>query len=351
VKRSDFHFDFPSELIATEAIQPPSSARVLVYDRATQKRDEIRFLEILDRADPQDLWVFNRTEVIPARFLVRRPSGIWTEALYLKGNSEVVEVWLRGKWRAGDFLQLKNDRKIRLLSREGKGALLEISGSEMISYLQQFGEMPIPPYIRQERERAQGRSSEKSDREFYQNPFSHKGALLSSAAPTASLHCDHLFQEKFKAKGFRSVEVELEIGLGTFAPMEVEEISEHPMHSENYRVPQKAWEEIQATKKSGGKIIAVGTTVVRSLESFALREIQSEDLHSTDLFIRPGFPFQVVDQLITNFHQPESTLVMLVASFLEPGSVNPQHSWKSLYQTAVDQKMRLFSYGDAMWIR
>lgn len=351
MKKSDFFYSFRPEQVATEPASPPSSANLMIYDREDQRSKQVRFIDLLEHLRGDELFVFNKTRVIPARFFLHKEGAKETEGLYLEGDDKSVRVWLKGKWKEGDEAILRSGPKIPVLFRQGKDAKLSISQKDFVSYLETNGEMPLPPYLRSERLRQGTAEAKKEDKRLYQNPFAKDESLISSAAPTASLHCDESFMKGFREKQVDSVEIELEIGLGTFAPMEVENIEEHKMHREIYRVSKEADQKIRDAKKAGRPVVAVGTTVLRCLESYARLESPSDSIQSTDLFVRPGFQFLWVDQLITNFHQPESTLLMLVATFLEPASGQEVSAWRTIYKKAVDADFRLFSYGDAMWIR
>ncbi|TVQ79529.1 MAG: tRNA preQ1(34) S-adenosylmethionine ribosyltransferase-isomerase QueA [Bradymonadales bacterium] len=364
MRLEDFDFDFPADLVATRPVEPPSDAKLLLFDRATHQLAQKKFMNLLDELTPQDLLVTNETKVIPARFLCEKESGAKFEGLFLGGffseraepnhQQAMTRVWLQGKWRPGETLKLLEGPEIEILSRTGKEAILKIAPSVFESYLKDFGKTPLPPYIRAARKQRTESEDWELDPKAYQNPFACQETDLSSkASPTASLHCDDLFFEAFERRGLQRLSLELEIGLGTFAPIEVQELSSHRMHRERYRISSELWRRISETKAEGGRVVALGTTVLRALESRArLSELGDESAEAeTDIFIFPPFDFRVVDALITNFHQPQSTLLLLVAAFLEPSSLCPKALWRKVYQEAISRGFRLFSYGDALFIR
>jgi len=346
------HFDYayPPSAVAVEPLADACSARLLVFDRQSQQLHSKQILNLLDFIAESDLLVFNRSKVFPARFEIQKASGATCEALYLAGNESQVDLWLQGKWKSGDTARLLNGREVLILSRRGKEATLKISRTDLESYLQSFGKMPIPPYIRKERKRRALQETWSLDSERYQNPFAQEKALLSRAAPTASLHFDDRLQAELEKQNIATCSIELEVGLGTFAPIEVKSLNEHQMHRERYRVSDLSWQKIKKTKGAGGRVIAVGTTVLRALEARARLPQEGDVDTDTDLFIQPGFDFQVVDGLVTNFHQPQSTLLILVASFMEFGRASLENHWRKAYDLAIQDDFRLFSYGDAMLI-
>ena len=339
MRKSDFHYHLPEELIAQRPMAERSTSRLLVVDE-TGLEDK-QFTDILSLLKPNDLLVFNDTRVIPARLLGEKDSGGRIEVMVerLLDNRRVLAQTRASKSpKAGTRLLLEGQAWVTVLGRHPvKQDMfeLEFDGDEpVIDVLERLGHMPLPPYIE--------RSDEAADRERYQTVYAReKGAV---AAPTAGLHFDEAMLDKIDALGVNRAMLTLHVGAGTFQPMRVDNIDEHVMHSELIRVGQDVCDAITETRKHGGRVIAVGTTVVRALESAARQgELQSYE-GETDIFITPGYDFKVVDALITNFHLPESTLLMLVCAFAG------MERMLDAYRYAVDKRYRFFSYGDAMFI-
>ncbi len=341
MKLSEFSFELPEELIAQEPLVDRSDSRLLVLDRKNKTMTHRSFTDIVDELLPGDCLVLNNTRVLPARLMgVKKSSGGTVEFLLLKRyENDQWEVMVKPGKRAktGDLISFGNG----LLEAE----VMEVveGGNRRVSFkyegifetvLDQLGEMPLPPYIHYKLE----------DRERYQTVYAkHKG---SAAAPTAGLHFTPLLMQKIIDKGVKIAYVTLHVGLGTFRPVKVENILEHDMHEEYYWIEEDQAEIINGTKKSGGRIIAVGTTSTRTLESVANTYGEIKACKGwTNIFIYPGYKFKVIDGLITNFHLPESTLIMLVSAFSDREFV------LSAYQTAIDNKYRFFSFGDAMFIK
>ena len=336
----DFYYDLPQELIAQTPLTDRTASRLLVLDRQSGEVEHKHFYDITDYLKAGDCLVMNNTRVIPARLYgVKEGSGGKIEFLLLKR----LEL---DKWE----VILRPGKKARPGSRfEFGGGLLRAEVLEVIEggnrivrfeydgvweeLLDKLGEMPLPPYIKEKL----------TDRERYQTVYSKIEG--SAAAPTAGLHFTNELLDKIKAKGVETAYLTLHVGLGTFRPVSVENVEEHLMHSEYYEVTEEAAEKINNTRKNGGRIIAVGTTSVRTLETVAdgngMLKAASGD---TSIFIYPGYKFKAVDALITNFHLPESTLLMLVSALAGKENVF------SAYETAVKEKYRFFSFGDAMFI-
>jgi len=359
VKISDFHYDFPQELLA---LKPQEDSRLLSYDRKLGEIKHFKFKDIVSLLKPSDCLVVNNTKVIPARFFVKKITGGKLEGLYIKKTQRGVLVWLKGKVTEGNVIHLchpdgsschpgldPGPSPLKVLQKEEMRAELECDSSEFENYLWNKGVIPVPPYIRQERQRSGMEDTLQSDSENYQTVFSKDSKYFSAAAPTASLHFNDELMSSLKNE---VLEINLQVGEGTFAPVRTENLNEHKMHSELVQIDPEVWSRIKKIKEEGRRIIAVGTTAVRSLESAFLRDQVGEriDEFETQLFIKPPYNFKIIDGMITNFHWPDSTLIVLVASFIEEGSSELKHKWKELYKAAIADKYRLFSYGDASLI-
>ena len=332
MKTSDFNFDLPEELIAQTPIEPRDHSRLMVLDKATGAIEHRHFYDIIDYLTPADCLVLNDSRVLPARIYgVKEGTGAHVEFLLLQNKGG--DVW---EALAGPGKRAKKGSRFSfgdgLLHCEVVDVLPD--GNRLIHFeyegvffhlLDQIGQMPLPPYIKARLE----------DKERYQTVYSREEG--SAAAPTAGLH--------IQAKGVELGFVTLHVGLGTFRPVSVEDIQDHKMHSEHYYMPQATADLINKTKARGGRVIAVGTTSCRTIESVAQREgCFQESAGWTDIFLYPGCTFQGVDALITNFHLPESTLIMLVSALA--GRENVLHA----YNVAVQERYRFFSFGDAMFI-
>lgn len=340
MKKSDFNFDLPQELIAQTPLQQRDASRLLCLDKHTGALQHRHFYELPDFLKPGDCLVLNDSRVLPARLLGQRlPGGGACEVLLLvdKGDN-VWECLVRPgkKLRPGAVISFGNgeltatieaevDGGNRLVRFHYEGIFLEV--------LERLGEMPLPPYIKEKLQ----------DRERYQTVYSRE--LGSAAAPTAGLHFTRELLEKIEAMGVRVCYVTLHVGLGTFRPVKEEEILDHEMHSEFCMVPEETARIITETKKAGGRIVSVGTTSCRTLESFANPD-GTIDAKSgwTNIFIYPGYAFKCIDALVTNFHLPESTLIMLVSALAGRENI------LNAYNIAVAEKYRFFSFGDAMFI-
>ncbi|CCO45711.1 S-adenosylmethionine:tRNA ribosyltransferase-isomerase [Vibrio nigripulchritudo SOn1] len=342
---SDFHFELPDELIARYPQPERTASRLLQLDGNSGQVTDGTFKNVLEQVQPGDLLVFNNTRVIPARMFGRKASGGKLEALVervLDEHSILAHVRCSKPPKPGTELYLgENDEYLaEMVARHD--ALFEIkfkSEKNVLDILNDIGHMPLPPYI--------DRPDEDADKERYQTVYNEKPGAV--AAPTAGLHFDEELLEQIKAKGVEFAYVTLHVGAGTFQPVRVENINDHHMHAEYVEVPQEVVDAINATKARGGRIVAVGTTSVRSLESAAQESIKKGTelapfFGDTEIFIYPGYEYQLVDCLITNFHLPESTLIMLVSAFAGYDNV------MKAYEHAVKEKYRFFSYGDAMFI-
>ncbi|MDO4321767.1 MAG: tRNA preQ1(34) S-adenosylmethionine ribosyltransferase-isomerase QueA [Lachnospiraceae bacterium] len=341
MKTSDFYFDLPQELIAQDPLEDRSSSRLLVLDKLSGEMQHRHFYEIVDYLNEGDCLVINNTKVIPARLYgVREGTGAMIEILLLKRRENNI-------WETLVKPGKKAKPGTRIIFGDGIliGEVLEIveEGNRLIQFtyegvfeeiLDQLGQMPLPPYI----------THELKDKNRYQTVYAkYEG---SAAAPTAGLHFTPELLERVREKGIRIAEVTLHVGLGTFRPVKVEDVTQHHMHSEFYEVTEEAAEIIRSTKASGGRVICVGTTSCRTIESAAARfggEIRACS-GWTEIFIYPGYQFRLLDGLITNFHLPESTLLMLVSAL-----AGREHILAA-YEEAVKEKYRFFSFGDAMAI-
>jgi S-adenosylmethionine:tRNA ribosyltransferase-isomerase len=341
LKKSDFHYELPEELIAQQPLSERSASRLLVLpgsDASVQDRHIRDLPELLRKGD---LLVFNDTRVLPARLFGKKASGGRVEILIerlLGGHVARAQLGASKPSRAGTRIELDEGGEAEVLGRDGEFYDLRFDTREPLEkWLLHAGQMPLPPYIH----RAPGAD----DAERYQTVFARE--LGAVAAPTAGLHFDDALLEALRARGVEFGHVTLHVGAGTFQPMRVERIDQHVMHSEWLNVGAQLVDQIAHTRKRGGRVIAVGTTVVRALESAMVRNTAGERVlqpfaGETRIFIFPGYRIASVDALITNFHLPESTLLMLVSAFAGRERV------LSAYRHAVEQRYRFFSYGDAM---
>ncbi len=336
---SDFSFDLPNELIARFPLEKRSDSRLMLLDAGTGEIAHHKFNELLSFLLPNDLLVFNNTRVIPARLFAHKSSGGKVEILVervIDQSHVLAHIRSSKSPKPGSTIVLDDGTIFKMIERDGSLFLLEYQQSEPVhEALERLGHMPLPPYI--------DREDQLSDRERYQTVYArHKGAV---AAPTAGLHFDEDLMAALKDAGVDVAWVTLHVGAGTFQPVRVENLEDHEMHKEYLEVSQETVDKVLATRKKGGRVIAVGTTSLRSLET-ACRETGSiaPFKGDSDIFIFPGYQFKSIDALITNFHLSESTLIMLVSALAGRDSV------MNAYQTAIQEKYRFFSYGDAMFI-
>lgn len=343
---SDFHFDLPDELIARYPQPERTASRLLQLDGNTGELVDGTFTDVLSQVQPGDLVVFNNTRVIPARMFGRKESGGKLEVLVermLDDKSILAHVRCSKSPKPGSTIIVGDNDEYSAEMVARHDALFELkfnADKTVLEILEEIGHMPLPPYI--------DRPDEDADKERYQTVYNQKPGAV--AAPTAGLHFDDVLLEQIKAKGAEFAYVTLHVGAGTFQPVKVDNINDHHMHAEYVEVPQEVVDAISATKQRGGRIIAVGTTSVRSLESVAQDALKKGTelkpfFGDTEIFIFPGYEYQLVDCLITNFHLPESTLIMLVSAFA--GYENTMNAYKH----AVENKYRFFSYGDSMFIK
>lgn len=338
LKTSDFYYDLPEELIAQTPLEPRDSSRLLVYNRTTGEVFHRHFRDVGDYLKPSDLLVVNTTKVYPARIFAYTEHGGKVEILLLKRqNLTDWECLVKPgkKCREGVILVVNEELKAEIISRTDDGGRIVrfIFDGVFEDILSRVGEMPLPPYIHEKLK----------DKDRYQTVYCKQEG--SAAAPTAGLHFTLRLIDELKAKGVEFAEVQLNVGLGTFRPVKTDDLEHHKMHTEYYVIDEENAEKINKAKREGRRVIAVGTTSVRTLETVAdengFVKAQSGD---TSIFIYPPYKFKCVEGLITNFHLPESTLVMLVSAFASREKI------LELYNLAVKEKYRFFSFGDAMFI-
>ncbi|HAP3558458.1 tRNA preQ1(34) S-adenosylmethionine ribosyltransferase-isomerase QueA [Enterococcus faecalis] len=338
----DFDFDLPEELIAQTPLKDRASSRLLVVNKETGDMEDKHFHDILDELQPGDALVMNNTRVLPARLYGEKPeTGGHLEVLLLTNTEgDTWETLIKPAKRAkvGTEIQFGDGRLKAVVKEELEhgGRIIEFKYDGIfLEILESLGEMPLPPYIKERLD----------DPDRYQTVYAEENG--SAAAPTAGLHFTKELLEEIKAKGVHLVYLTLHVGLGTFRPVSVDNIEEHHMHSEFYRLTEEAAKQLNEVRQAGGRIVAVGTTSIRTLETIGTKfngEIQA-DSGWTDIFITPGYQFKVVDAFSTNFHLPKSTLVMLVSAFAGKDLT------LAAYQHAIEEKYRFFSFGDAMFIK
>jgi S-adenosylmethionine:tRNA ribosyltransferase-isomerase len=346
MQRQDFHFELPAELIAQRPAAARGGSRMLALDGSSGAWRDLEFVDLPGILSPGDLLVFNDTRVVPARVRCTKESGGKIELLLervLTARTALVHARSSKSLKAGAMVLLPGGHTARLLDREGDLFRLEFS-TGVLEFFETFGEVPLPPYI--------DREPEEADRERYQTVYARAPGAV--AAPTAGLHFDAGMFGALEARGVRHAFVTLHVGAGTFQPVREDEIERHEMHAEYLEVGAAACAAIDAARAAGGRVVAVGTTVVRSLETAALAASGSGGAEpargvqpyrgATRIFIKPGFRFRVVDAMLTNFHLPESTLVMLCAAFVGRDRL------LAAYAHAVEARYRFFSYGDAMFL-
>lgn len=338
MKRTDFYFDLPEELIAQTPILQRDMSRMLHLDKASGEVEHKHFYELIDYLKEGDCLVLNDSRVLPARLYGRRESGGSVELVLLRDLGE-------GKWECLSRPGRKTRPGTKLIFGDGEltATVVDVTegGNRIVQFhyegiflevLERLGKMPLPPYIHEELK----------DSERYQTVYSKE--LGSAAAPTAGLHFTTELLEKIKEKNVKVCYVTLHVGLGTFRPVKEDDIEDHPMHSEFCIISEETANAVNETKKNGGRVIAVGTTSCRTLESFTENGELKATSGWTDIFIYPGYKFKCIDALVTNFHLPESTLIMLVSALAGRENV------LNAYKTAVEEKYRFFSFGDSMLI-
>jgi S-adenosylmethionine:tRNA ribosyltransferase-isomerase len=338
MQKSDFNYDLPEHLIAQQPLAERRASRMLRLNRRNGAVEDDVFENFINHITPLDLLVFNYTRVSPARFFVKKTTGGRVEILIerITGfSTALAHIRASKSPKPGSCLELEQGFTCEVTARQNDLFELKLQGDiELAEVLDQIGHIPLPPYIE--------RSDNINDHERYQTVFAQqKGAV---AAPTAGLHFDEQMLDQLKNKGVDQAFVTLHVGSGTFQPVRVDDLAQHHMHSEFYRVTDTVVKQVEQAKQRGGRVIAIGTTAVRALESASQSGRLLPGSGDTQLFITPGYTFKTVDALLTNFHLPESTLLMLIAAFAGYDQV------MSAYQHAILQQYRFFSYGDAMWI-
>ena len=338
MKKSDFDFELPPDLIAQAPLERRSGSRLLVLDVAAHTKKDRKFYDLPDMLQPGDLLIFNDTRVLPARLHGHKESGGAVEILIerVTGAHEArAQLGVSKKPKEGGRIILADGSVITVLGRDGEFFMLRFEGDEPLErVLSRLGEMPLPPYIE--------RGADTSDKERYQTVFAREPGAV--AAPTAGLHFDEALLERLRERGVDFGYVTLHVGAGTFQPMRAEDVRDHVMHREWLNVGAALVEKIRATRAAGGRVVAVGTTVVRALESATVDGVLRPFAGETQIFIFPGYKITSVDALVTNFHLPQSTLLMLVSALAGKEAI------LDAYRYAVLQRYRFFSYGDAMLI-
>ena len=339
MKTSDFYYDLPEELIAQTPVEPRNSSRLMVLPRNGGEIKHKHFYNLPEFLKPGDCLVLNNTRVLPARLYgTREDTGAVVEFVLLRQHGN--KLW---ECLAGPGKKAKTGYKFRFSDKltatvtdvlEDGNRMIEFAcEGDFFAVLDEVGQMPLPPYIKEKLK----------DKERYQTVYSKDAG--SAAAPTAGLHFTKEMLESIKAMGVNIAYVTLHVGLGTFRPVKVEDVTQHKMHTEHYYIPEEAAKTINETRKNGGRVICVGTTSCRTVESCAKKYGEIKECSGdTDIFIYPGFEFRCMDGLITNFHLPESTLIMLVSAFAGYDNV------MNAYNTAVKERYRFFSFGDALLI-
>ncbi len=336
MQRSDFHYDLPAELIAQVPLAERRASRLLVLDGASGALADRAFAELPQLLRAGDLLVFNDTRVLPARVVGRKPTGGRVEILLerlLGARRALVHLRASHKPLTGGEIELPGDARARVVARARELTEIELD-RDFVPFLEAHGQTPLPPYI--------ARSPDAADRERYQTVFARAPGAV--AAPTAGLHFDAAMLDALAARGIERTFLTLHVGAGTFAPVRTERIEEHELHEEWLEVSAATCAAVERCRKNGGRVVAVGTTSVRALETAARGGALAPFAGESRLFIYPGFEFRVVDAMVTNFHLPESSLLMLVCAFAG------QEATLAAYRHAVAERYRFFSYGDAMLV-
>jgi len=344
MKRADFAFDLPEELIAQQPLPERSASRLLEVDGQSGEITHRVFTDLPALLAPGDLLIFNNTRVLPARLYAQKQTGGKAEILIerlLGDGGALAHVRASKSPREGMLLIITSapesdlsELAVRVIGREGALYRLAPESGSIKEMMRRFGHMPLPPYIE--------RADTPEDRDRYQTVFGRRDGAV--AAPTAGLHFDQPLLDTLKLAGIAISEVTLHVGAGTFQPVRADNIEEHIMHSEYVEVDQACCDAIARCRSQGGRVVAIGTTAVRSLETAARDGIPEPYSGDTDIFLYPGCKFNVVDAMVTNFHLPESTLIMLVSAFSGMDNI------RSAYASAIENRYRFFSYGDAMFL-
>lgn len=340
--KQDFQFQLPESLIASEPCKNRTDSRLMVVDPEHNTREHHHFYDLVNFLQPEDCLIFNNTKVIPARLIGQRDSGGKVEVLVERviphegGDHCIAQLKASNRLKEGTKVFIADGFSLEVISKEGAFYRLKSTNdSPLLTQVETYGAMPLPPYIK--------RSEQALDKQRYQTVYAERQGAV--AAPTAGLHFDDLLMAQIKQKGIDIGFVTLHVGAGTFSPIRVDNVLEHKMHSEWYEVPDSVVELVNKTRARGGRVIAVGTTSVRCLESASCSGQIVASSGETDIFIYPGYQFISVDALITNFHLSESTLLMLVCAF------GGKDFMLQTYEKAVESEYRFFSYGDAMFIQ
>ncbi|STY28784.1 S-adenosylmethionine:tRNA ribosyltransferase-isomerase [Legionella wadsworthii] len=332
MNKQDFYFDLPQELIAQYPLPHRSDSRLLVYNRQNEGYGHYQFREIADFLNPGDLLVMNNSKVIPARLYGHKTTGGKVELLVERITSEytfLAHIRASKALKPGSIIQLEQHKEIEILERQDDLFVCK-ADIQVLELLNGIGHIPLPPYI--------NRNDENLDHDRYQTVYAkYEGSV---AAPTAGLHFDEAVLKSIQARGVSVAYLTLHVGAGTFRPVRCDDIKDHKMHREHFTISPELCTAVQAAKASGNRVIAIGTTALRSLESAAQDGVLTACSRDTDIFIYPGYEFKICDGLMTNFHLPESTLLMLVSAFIGHKQA------MALYQEAIEKKYRFFSYGD-----
>ncbi len=336
MRTSDFNFELPEDLIAKRPLEKRDASRLLQWD--SEGFVDGNITDLPEQVQAGDVWVINDTRVIPARLLGVKPSGGKAEILLLEAMDQA-HVWLAwGKankgLKAGDSIKISESFYVEILAKHGKEVEVKLIADDVPAAIQLYGHMPLPPYI--------NRPDSEEDKQRYQTVFASQDGAV--AAPTAGLHLTHALMASMEAKGASFVHITLHVGPGTFQPVQVDDVHAHQMHEEAYIISEEAAEVINRAKQEGRRIIAVGTTSLRTLEAACVDGALQAGAGRTDIFIYPGYVFQMVDGLLTNFHLPQSTLLMLVSALAGKEQV------MKAYTHAIEKEYRFYSYGDAMFI-
>ena len=336
MRRDEFHYELPPERIAQTPAEPRSASRLLFVDGESGARRDLSFADLPHLLQPDDLLVLNDTRVVPARVFGRKPSGGRVEILLERvetATTALVQARAGKPLRPDGVVEFAGGQRARVLAREGDLYRLAFSGPAL-AFFEAHGSVPLPPYI--------DRPADAADRERYQTVYARAAGAV--AAPTAGLHFDDAVFAALEARGVRREFLTLHVGAGTFAPVRADEIERHTLHAERVAVPARVCEAIERARRHGGRVVAVGTTVVRALETAASGGRPQPFTGETRLFIKPGDRFRAVDAIVTNFHLPESTLLMLCAAFVG------RETLLAAYAHALRERYRFFSYGDATFL-
>ncbi|MCX7084147.1 MAG: tRNA preQ1(34) S-adenosylmethionine ribosyltransferase-isomerase QueA [Methylococcales bacterium] len=337
MKKSDFNYNLPDALIAQKPLAERDASRLLCMDRHTGAINDRYFTDFINLVNEHDLLIFNDTKVIPARLYGKKQTGGKIEILIervLNSHQAIAHIKASKAPKPGTLIELDDGYVCTVEGRVDDLFQLDFNHLNILDLLDKIGHIPLPPYIT--------RADDASDLTRYQTVFAKESGAV--AAPTAGLHFDLAMLDKVKAKNIATAFVTLHVGSGTFQPVRVENLAEHLMHKEYFAVSEQTVEAVNAARARGGRVIAIGTTAVRALESASKSGVLSTGFGDTDLFITPGYQFKSVDAMLTNFHLPESTLLMLVSAFAGYEPV------MRAYQHAIDESYRFFSYGDAMFL-